>query len=373
MRTNRFARQITLAAALVGAWIAPPAHAQAPGAPPQPQPGQAPAATAPGAPGAAPAEKPEEPPTEAEILIDVAIKKIAAVKAVSADLVQDVKMLGQKFQIKGRYIKATGARVYLRLDVAGLPGSTGTLLQVSNGDVLWDYQKILDSQSYRKLSVKPILERLETPDIDKTLREQILASLGFTGPEALLAGVRKAVRFDQKEEGDLEGKAVYILKGGWRDRAGLVTPDQRPVPAAGALPPYIPSFATLTIDKETGWPYRLELRGRNATSLIDTRQVGFDGRRIGAKSSIERQDPSELILVYSNVQVDPAVNDADFAFQAPPNANVEDNTEIILQSLNKAIEFQAQQKRIEAANAAGSVLQQPIDVPTPPPAADIPK
>ncbi|WP_165245085.1 LolA family protein [Paludisphaera soli] len=355
-----------LAATLVGAWIATSVLAQTPGGPPQTPPGQAPAANLPGAP-------PEEPPTEAELIVDEAIKKVAAVKAVSADLLQDVKMLGQKFQIKGRYLKAPSSKIYLRLDVSGLPGSAGTMLQVCDGDVLWDYQKILTAESYRKLSVKPILQRLDAPEIDKTLREQILSSLGFAGPEALLAGVRKAVKFDQKEEGELDGKAVWIVKGGWRDRTGLVVPNQGPVPGVGLLPPYIPSFATLYLDKQNGWPYKLDLRGRNSTALIDTRKTGIDGKKIGAKSSIERQDPSELVLVYSNVQFDPALSDAEFAFQAPPNVQPEDNTEIILKSLDQAIEFQAMQKRTEAANAAGSVLQQPIEVPAAPPAAEIPK
>jgi len=369
MRINRIARPFTLAASLAGAWIATSVLAQTPGGPPQPAPGQAAAA----APGGAAAPAPEEPPTEAELAIDEAAKKVAAIKAVSADLVQDVRMLGQNFQIKGRYIKAPSARVYLRLDVVGLPGAAGTTLQVCDGDILWDYQKVLESQSYRKLSVKPILQRLDAPEIDATLREQILNSLGFAGPEALLTGIRKAVKFDRKEEGEFEGKAVWVLHGSWRDRSGLVAPNQGAVPGVGMLPPYIPSRATLQIDKENGWPYRLNLSGQPVSMLIDTRQVGLDGKKIGSKSSIERPQASELALSYSNVQFEPTLSDADFAFQAPPNADVEDNTELILKSLDQAIEFQALQKRTEAANAAGSVLQQPIEVPAAPPAAEIPK
>ena len=370
MRTNRIARQITLAAALLGSGIAPSILAQAPGGPSQVPPSQSPAAT-PSA--AAPADKPEEPPTEAELTIDEAIKKVAAVKAVSADLVQDVKMLGQTFQIKGRYAKAPAARIYMKLDVVGLPGSTGTMLQVSNGEVLWDYQKIFDNRSYRKLSVKPILERLQAPEIDKDLREQIMSSLGFVGPEALLVGVRKSIRFDQKEEGELDDKAVWIVRGGWRDRTGLTGPDQRPVPAIGKLPPFVPSLAALYLDKETGWPYKLDLTGRPDSAVIDTRQIGLDGQRIGSKSSIERQAPSSIRLVYSNIQFDPPLTAADFAFQAPPDADVVDNTDVLLGSLNKAIEFQAQRKSIEAANAAGDVLKQPIEVPAPSPAPETPK
>jgi len=360
MRNNRFALLSAFAAVFSVAWLAlaTAIRAQAPG----PQ-GPAPAA-----------EAPNEPPTEAEKLIDEAIKKIAAIESVSADLVQNVKMLGQNFQIQGRYLKAPGSRVYLKLTVSGLPGSSGTMLQVCDGEVLWDYQQVLESQTYRKLSVKPILERLGSPEIDAALREQMLTGLGFAGPETLLVGLRKTIKFDQKpEEAELDGKPVHILRGNWRSREGLVGPDQRPLPPTGMLPPYIPSLAILYIGKEDGWPYKLDLQGRQVSALVDTRQIGPDGKRIGTKSSIERQDPSELHLVYSNVQPGASIRAEEFAFQAPANANVEDNTEIVLKSLNQAIEYQAMQKRAEAAGKDGATLDQSIEIPKTPPAIEIPK
>src|SRR5208337_627764 len=161
----------------------PPASV-APAPPPAtgaaPAPGAAPAATA-GKPG----EPPQEPPTEAERLIDLAIKKIAGVKSVSADMVQNIVMLKQKFDIKGRYLKGPDSRTYLKLTVSGLPDSNGTLLQVCDGETLWEYQQILESQNYRKLSIKPIFERLNSPDIDANTRDQILNQMGFAGPDAL--------------------------------------------------------------------------------------------------------------------------------------------------------------------------------------------
>ena len=98
-----FTASMLLTAALAWATHAP---AQAP-QPSRAQP-TAPVATAPApaAPAGKPAEPPQEPPTEAERLIDLAIKKIAGLKSVSADMVQNVDMLKQKFDIKGRYLKA---------------------------------------------------------------------------------------------------------------------------------------------------------------------------------------------------------------------------------------------------------------------------
>ncbi len=342
----------------------------APAQAPQPSAAQPPApvapAPAPGAPAGKPAEPPQEPPTEAERLIDLAIKKIAGLKSVSADMVQNVVMLKQKFDIKGRYLKAPDSRTYLRLAVSGLPDSDGTILQVCDGETLWEYQQVLESQVYRKLSIKPIFERLNSPDMDPKTRDQVLNQMGFAGPDALLVGLRKSVRFDQNDEGTLDGKAIWVLHGTWRNRNGLVGPDQRPLPATGPLPAFVPSLATLYLGKDDGWPYRMELLGKVPTILYDLRRVGPDGKVIGSRSSIEKVDASEIKLVYSNVQLNAAVRPEEFAFQAPPNATVEDNTEVIIKGLDQAIQVQAMQKRAEAARQEGPVLDQPIDIPKPP-------
>jgi hypothetical protein len=50
-------------------------------------------------------EAPPQPPTEAEKLIDLAIKKVAGYSSVSADVVQNVDMIKQKFAVTGRYLK----------------------------------------------------------------------------------------------------------------------------------------------------------------------------------------------------------------------------------------------------------------------------
>jgi outer membrane lipoprotein-sorting protein len=356
-----------LSAAL--AWT-PRGHAQAP----EPSQAQPPAVAVPSAPGpASPAaaaksgEPPAEVPTEAERLIDVAIKRIAGLKSVSADMVQSVQMLKQKFDIKGRYLKAPTSRTYLKLTVSGLPDSNGTLLQVCDGETLWDYQQILEFQNYRKFSVKPIFERLNSPDIDPKTRDQIMNQMGFAGPEALLVGLRKSIKFDQIEEKTLDGKPVWVLRGTWRNRTGLVGPDQRPLPPTGPLPAFVPSRATLYLGKEDGWPYKTILEGSPPTVLRqDTRRVGVDGRPIGSKSSIEKIEPSIIQLVYSNVQINAPIRPEEFAFQAPPNATVEDNTENIIKGLDQAIQIQTMQKRAEAARQEGPVLDHSIDIPKPP-------
>jgi outer membrane lipoprotein-sorting protein len=332
-----------------------------------PQPAQSPGPATPTAPAAGKtAEPPQEPPTEAERLIDLAIKKLTGLKSASAKFVQKVVMLKQKFSIDGEYRKAPSSRIYQKLTVVGLPDSSGTALQICDGEILWDYQQILEQQVYRKLSIKPIFERLNSPDIDAKTRDQAFAQMGFSGPETLLMGLRRTIKFDQKEEDALDGKPVWVLRGTWRSRTGLVGPDQRALPATGPLPAFVPSLATLYLGKEDGWPYKLVLVGKVPTILQDTRMKGPDGRVIGTHSSIEKIEPSRIELTYSDVQFNPTIPAAKFAFEAPPGAKVDDNTELIIQTLDKAIQFQAMQKRAQADKQDGPILDQPIEIPKPP-------
>ncbi|HKM53659.1 MAG TPA: hypothetical protein VJY33_09635, partial [Isosphaeraceae bacterium] len=340
----------------------------APAQAPQPSGAQPPApvapAPAPAAPAGKPAEPPQESPTEAEHLIDLAIKKIAGLKSVSADLLQTVDMLKQKFEIRGRYLKAPSSHIFLRLSVSGLPESEGTIMQVCDGETLWDYQQIFDSKSYRKLSIKPVFERLNSPDMDPKIRDQLVTQLGFSGPEALLVGLRKSIKFDIKEEDTLDGMPVWVLRGTWRNRSGLIGPDQRPLPPTGPLPAYVPSVATLTVGKDDGWPYKLVMVGKVPT-ILATPRAGSEKAASG-KRPADKIEPSQLTLVYSGVKLNPEIKVDEFVFRSPPNVSVEDTTELTIKGLDQLIQAQLMQKRAEAARQEGPVLEQQIDIPKTP-------
>ena len=151
---------------------------------------------------------------------------------------------------------------------------------------------ILDKQYYRKLSIKPILERLNSPELDPEDQRpgDHPDGLGRTGDAARRAP--QDVKFDLKEEGELDGRKVWKFRGTWKNRQGLIGLDARPVRPTGVLPPYIPMDVTLYLGKEDGWPYKLVLVGRSAFGVCDTRRLGPDGRPIGAKSSIEKIAPA---------------------------------------------------------------------------------
>ena len=311
------------------------------------------------------------PPTEAELTLDEAVKKVAAIPSISAELVETVDMLKQKFTINGIYRKAPGGRLFLKLAVSGLPGSSevSMMLQVCDGVTLWDYQQLLEYKHYRKITLGPILEKLKAPELDAAAREQVLMRLGIAGPEVLLVGLRKTIHFDQKEDATLDGRPdgrpVWILRGTWQDRQGLLGANQQPLPLTAPLPAYIPSQVTLWIGKEDGWPYKLRLAGRPPTVLFDTRKTGPDGRPIGNLASIQKIEPSIIKLTYSIVSLDPTFKSGDFESPVPASARVEDNTEAVLSELEQMVQATIAAKKAETAKTE-PLLPESIQIPRTP-------
>ena len=323
----------------------------------------APAAAPPGSVQAAQAAV-VEPPTEAELSLEAAVKKLAALKSVSSDILQLVDMLDQRFEIKGRYLRGGNHRIYLRLAVTGLVDAEGEMLQVCDGQTLWDYQQILESKSFRKTEVGEIFEKLKSPDLDDKFRDLVIAQLGFSGPEELLKGLRRSVKFDQKSSETLDGKDVWVLRGEWKSRDGLLSPNNQPIAPTAALPAYVPSLVIVWVDKASGWPHKVRLVGKKPTIVQDTRKTGADGQRIGAKSSIQEVKPTVMVLTYSNLLLNPDLKQDDFAFQAPPGARVEDSTQQILSGLDQQILGRAAQRKNEAAKGENpALLNESIPVP----------
>jgi hypothetical protein len=354
-----------LGVAMLSAWIGsasaqqPPAGQVAPGTP-TPLPGTA-------TPDAQAKEKAEEPPTPAELLIDEAKTKLAKLQSAAAKIEEKIDMLNQHFVLAGEYFKAPQYRVYFRLGLRNLADSNGTMLQVCDGETLWDYQAIVESTVYHKFSVKPVIERLNSPDLDPKIKDQFKEGMGFAGPETLLVGLRRLFKFNQeKEESKIGDRPVWILRGEWKDRKGLTGPDQRQVNATGMLPPYIPKLVVLYLGRDDGWPYKLELLGQKQSAVWDTRKEGPDGRKIGSRSSIEPVDPTKILLEYTDVKLNPSLDISQFAFQPPSTAPVEDGTEMIVKQLDSIIAMQAERKKADAAKNQGPVLEQSLEIPPAP-------
>jgi len=313
--------------------------------------------------------KPEQPGTNAEHLINEAINRAARLDSAAADMVQTVEMLNQKVTIKGHYLKAPGYRLYLGLTVEGAAETNLTMVQVCDGETLWDFREVFDSRVFTSLSIKPVLERLASPDLDGNTKDLTITQMGFAGTESLLAGLRKYYKFHtvEKEENLLDGKAVWIMHGTWTTTPGVLAPEARPTGPQGVLPPYIPGTATLYLGKEDYWPYKLVMAGENSAVPLDTRRRGLNGEPIGARSSIEKFEPTRIVLNYSHVKLNDTTIPAD-QFKAPTPAGVvvADRTEAMTKSLDQAISAEVDKKKRESIRDAEPLQGPPIQIEIPP-------
>ena len=193
-----------------------------------------------------------------------------------------------------------------------------------------------------------------------------MTQMGLAGPETLLVGLRKDLKFDLKEEDELDGRKVWKFHGTWKTRQGLVGLDARPVNADGCLAAVHPDGRhalpgqgrRLALQADSRWA---EGRRRSSRHAPDR-----PGRPADRLEELDREDrpAARSGSTYSDVKLNATIRLDEFAFQAPPTASVDDNTEAIVKGLDQAISrSRAQQKKSEAAKKDGAVLDQPIDVP----------
>lgn len=321
------------------------------------------------APGAGATAEPAAPPTEAEKKIDDALAKVKAVESASAEIRMVSEMLNQKIRLEGEYKKAPGNRMFLLLILQGSADATDRMLQISDGTTAYEFVKVLDSQTCSKRTLKPILAVLNKPEFDAKIREELLSGLGFAGPEALLAGLRKSFVFDQMREDKFEGRAVWVLGGSWKDTKSPLTPTGTTATLGGPLPPYVPSLVTLYIDQETGWPYQVEFDGRKPTQIEmgkrmpEVTKLDPSGRAISNKLTAPAARPSKMVLTYTKVVLGATIPDETFAFTPPQQTTIRDETEQLVAQLEQVMAASVA-KRTQAAKAA-PVLEGGVTAPAP--------
>ena len=321
---------------------------------------------------AAAADKPDEPPTDAETTIDAAIKKLAKLEWVAAELVQEINMLNQKYSIKGSYRKGPNTRVYLRLTVVGpgrfrrhdasglrrrnplgLPGRPGL-------PDLPQAERQADPRTAQLARAQPELERTGDHS-DGPRRTGNAAGRPAKKPQVQPQGRRRARRQESVEAArDLEnaGKAWSVSTAGPSMPAGSCRLISRWTSRS--------IWARKTAGRTSSFSWAESPR------LFETRRVGPDGRPIGSKSSIEKINPSEIRLTYSDVKLNTKLRLEEFAFTAPPSANVDDSTEALVKGLDQAIQDrEASARKNEAAKKRRPACLTSRSTFPPPPGPDV--
>jgi hypothetical protein len=139
----------------------------------------------------------------------------------------------------------------------------------------------------------------------------------------------------------------------------------------------MPANVAVWIGQDNGFPYKVEMYGNLPSMLAaDTRRLGPDNKPIGAKPQTSKVEPSRIVLVYTDVKVNPAIKPEMFGWQPPADAKgVVDGTDAVLAELDQAIQMETARKKAEAAKSAEPTLPEAISVPkaTDPAPAGTPK
>ncbi len=281
MSPARFARFAGLLLLGAGAALAPITHAQGPVKPAKPANEGKPASQ----------EKPETKPAAPALLpgdefVQRALENLNKLGWIATDIRQEIVVRGLKVVGRGRYVYAAGDRVFYELETT-VAGSKGSTRLICDGITVWRFAQVGARKTIQRYEQTPLREFKPADDadenekeVDKLMREEIMARHGFAGVRAVLDDLRQRMRFTVLEPGVLSGEngktvSVFVLQGEW-------TPQtlERLIPKSGDAAMHktiveawekrgpefvnVPRTCRLYLGKAGAidlWPYRVEWLG----------------------------------------------------------------------------------------------------------------
>ncbi|MGD9857014.1 MAG: hypothetical protein AB7U20_18855 [Planctomycetaceae bacterium] len=253
---------------------------------------------------------PATPVTALELLQKSRDSLVYTRTSVNAKLREQVAIAGNSFEASGTY--EAGVFPKLRLTFQTDVGkSRGALLEVCDGQLLWTVQEVQvagnDAPSV-KISRTVIADVLNAWGDNLDSPEAVLtAKLGVGGLPALLAALERSMVFDAVKLDEHRGQPFSVIQGRWNDDylARFGGADGKP------LPDYVPDRVRIYFDQQTLFPTRiLYLK----------------------KARAEARLPFQLLLSleFSDIVLDGPVNDEQFRYAPPDEAQVENRTSKIL-------------------------------------------
>jgi hypothetical protein len=277
--------------------------------------------------GALQAEKPRTPDPAAAKMAERALHslqeartRIESYDSLKADLLETVLIGTRRFQSKGSYLHAQGNRVRLELQVTlkGADGKplNGSLLEVSNGDVMHSSHQIGEQQQITRRDLKSIFAAIEKyPSIDAEL---LRAKLGVGGIPALLASLERSFLFTDYKHEAINNSQYIMIGGGWKPS---VLKRNRPKDADPDAPlaPYIPDYVRVYFDEKSLFP-----------------------RRIFYFKKIENKLHPMMTLDFLNVQQNVPVAARDFDYYRPEDIVPTDITQQLIEQIIRSFQAQPQ-------------------------------
>lgn len=212
-------------------------------------------------------------------VLNQARKQLLKYTSVSARLVETVAVLERSFKAEGRYLQ-TALKTndwHMRLEMAVKVGdSTGSLLEICDGSILWTRTDIESGRrKERKEGKETLLLRRNVTEImaaarklgDQRTETALMASFGLGGIPGLIAGIEQDMKFSSVREDTLSERPVYVVEGTWSE--AFLQKAHRPgtAPMSILMLPTVPDAIRIYVDRETGFPHRFaylkKVPGRN--------------------------------------------------------------------------------------------------------------
>lgn len=237
-----------------------------------------------------PAAEPTAPKTKE--LFESAREKLTG-SIYRAKIVQRLNFPDRTLTAEGQILRGQDLKLRLEFEIKS-GGTTGKLLQVSNGDKLWTERRVND---VTKLTVQDVTEIRKIAGEAKD--QLVIAEMGLGGVTALLASMDRTMNFGEPETVEVDGEQFFRVDGRW-NQDFLKRLEANPQLENG-LPEYIPDGSRVYFDREH-FPRRIQYlktfpgqEGQRPVVTIDFLDVEWLSEA-EVKPSLFEYDPPEQVF-----------------------------------------------------------------------------
>jgi len=247
-----------------------------------------------------------EQTSSAQETFNQALAALSTRKSIEATLVEQISISDQPLRMTGRYLEQAG-KSRLELSVKLAVNAQGSLLEVVDGDILWNQTVIGETRQVTLRNLKQIADALaELPEPAATGGLE----LGLGGLSGLMGSLARSMDFEQRrEEADGEDHLI-VLQGKWKPEflATWKNPESKELPA------FVPDVLRVYLDAETLFPKRFLYL-----------------KRIPEKDSLR----PFVRLEFQNVKLDVEIEEEAFQFTPPEDLVPDDVTTLYLDQLKR--------------------------------------
>lgn len=253
--------------------------------------------------------------------LQAARKRIEGYDSLKAELLETVMIGTRRFQSKGRYLhdlRGNKLRLELELTLKGADGKPleGTLLEMSDGSVMYSERSIADQQQISRRDLNNIFSAIEKyPSIEAEL---LRAKLGLGGLPALLASLERSFQFTEYKRETINDSEYIMIGGGWKPSV-LKRNRQKDADPDDPLPAYVPDHVRVYFAEQSLFP-----------------------RRVFYFKNVENKLLPMMTLDFLKVQPNVALGRDDFIYSPPENVVPTDITQQLIEQIIQTFQAQPQ-------------------------------